>query len=200
MNDLNETLCCSACGLLMQDQAEAHQINCPRCESSVRKRMLSINYNLAMAIAAFIIFFPAMSLPILTFKIGNSEQTSTMFSSLYYFYEGGYPELSVLVMLTSIIAPFMQILISILMFYPLSKNEKPKYMKFYFKALFEIRQWVMLDVYAIAILVSIVKLSSISELVYEDGLVMFSALMVFSFLLTNSFAPKHIWRVYHNAH
>ncbi len=200
MKDTEGLLSCSACGLLMRDDMDAYQINCPRCESDVRKNAYSLKYRLGLAIASLIMFVPAMSLPILTFKFGDSEQVDTMFSSLYYFYQDGYPELSVVVFFTSIFGPFTQIIISILMLYPLSRNKKPRYMKLYYKVLFEIRHWVMLDVYVIAILVSIVKLSATSETLTGPGLVMFVFLMIFSFLLAYTFSPKQIWRAYHDAH
>jgi len=195
----NETLCCSACGLLMQGDRTAYQINCPRCDNRVRKSSSSIQYRLGFAIASLIMFIPAMSLPILTFRIGELEQTGTMFSALYYFYQDGYPALSVLVFFTTILAPFIHIIISIFMLYPLSRNTKPKYMKFYYKVLFEVRHWAMLDVYVIAILVSIVKLTATAEVLIGTGSVMFICLTIFFLLLVYNFSPKQIWSAYHNA-
>lgn len=197
---MNELLCCSACGFIMQDDEHAYQIKCPRCSASVRKQAYAIEYSLSLSIAALIMFIPAMFSPILIFKIAGIEKVNTMFSALKAFYEGGYPELGLLVLLITIVAPITQIIVSILMFYPLSRNKKPKYMKVYYKILYMIRQWMMLDVYIIAILVSIVKLTATAELVLGSGIVMFVSLAVFNFLLSNSFSPNQIWKVYHDAH
>jgi paraquat-inducible protein A len=141
-----------------------------------------------------------MSLPIMTFELGNEGSVDTMLSALYYFYLDGYPALSVLVFFTSIFAPFIQIIISILLFTPLVNHKKPRYMKVYFKVLSKLRHWIMLDVYLIAILVSTVKLRADADVVFGPGLLLFVFLMIFSFLLSSRFDRKQIWKVYHYAH
>jgi len=197
---MNEIVACSACGLLMEDDANAGQIICPRCAKSVRKRPHSIEGDLGLAIGALILFFPSMSLPIMTFELGNEGSVGTMLSALYYFYLDGYPALSVLVFFTSILAPFVQIIVSILLFTSLVKHKKPRYMKTYFKILSKLRHWVMLDVYLIAILVSTVKLRADADVVFGPGLLLFVFLMIFSFLLSSRFDRKQIWKAYHHAH
>lgn len=197
---MNEIVSCAACGLLMEDNTSADWINCPRCKNLVRKQAHSLSGSLGLAIGAMIMFFPAMLLPIMSFQLGNSGQVDTMFSALYYFYLDGYPMLSVLVFLTSIFTPFVQILVSILIYSALVKNKKPKKMKLYFNILVKVRHWIMLDVYVIAILVSTVKLSATAEVIFGPGMVMFVFLMIFSFLLSSRFNKKQIWKAYHHAH
>jgi len=196
---MNEIVACSACGLLMEDDVSANQIVCPRCTKSVRKRPHSIEGDLGLAIGALILFFPSMTLPIMTFELGNEGSVDTMLSALYYFYLDGYPALSILVFFTSIFAPFAQIIVSILLFRSLVKYRKPRYMKIYFKILSKLRHWVMLDVYLIAILVSTVKLSADADVVFGPGLLLFVFLMIFSFLLSSRFDRKQIWKAYHHA-
>jgi paraquat-inducible protein A len=192
-------LCCSSCGLMMQDEPSAKEIYCPRCEHCVRKEACSIAFALSLAIAALIMFVPAITLPILTFELGNTKQTSTMLTALYYFFQDGYPELSVILFLSTIMAPFVQILVSLFFYLSLSRKIKPKHMKFCYRILFYIRDWVMLDIYLIAILVAFIKLSATSEIIYGTGLVFFVFLMLFSFLLNRCLSPKKIWKAYHDA-
>lgn len=197
---MNEVICCSACGLLLEDDASVSQIICPRCGRSARKRPRNIDLDYGLAIGALILFFPAMYLPIMTFELGSDGSTGTMLSALYYFYLDGYPLLSVLVFFTAILTPLIQIIVSILLFSSLVKYKKPRYMKLYFKILMKIRHWVMLDVYLIAILVSTVKLSADADVVFGTGFVLFVFLMMFSFLLSSRFDRRQIWKAYHHAH
>ncbi len=152
-----------------------------------------------MSIAGLICYFPAMTFPILTFKIGIVEQPDTMLSALKYFYEDGYPELAVLVFFTTVLAPLIQMILYLIVLVPLKLQRRPVYMKFFYKLLVGIRHWVMLDVYVIAILVAIIKLTQTAELIYESGLVMFLTLSVFSFLLNYGFSPRTLWGAYHHA-
>lgn len=200
MHTMNEVISCSACGLLVEDDAYAHQIDCPRCKSLVRKHPHSLEGDLGLAIGSLIMFFPAMLLPVMTFQLGNEGNANTMLSALYYFYEDGYLALSVLVFFTTILAPFVKIVVSILIYSSLVKYQKPKNMKLYFKILSKISHWAMLDVYIIAILVSTIKLSATADVIFGPGMIMFVFLMIFSFLLSSRFDPKQIWKVYHHAH
>lgn len=200
MNNDTKILCCSACGMMMKNKVGERDIRCPRCYANVCKKHHGVEYDLSLAIAALIVFFPAMTLPVLSFELGISETTGNMFSALEYFYEDGYPILSVLVFFTTIFAPFIYIVISIFMYYPLYKKRKPRLMKLYYKILFEFRHWVMLDVYIVAVLVSVIKLTGTSDVVYGSGLFMLTFLTIFSFLLTNAFSPKQVWKAYHDAY
>ena len=198
-NNIDKHLACTACGVIIQGDDASSNLYCPRCRSKVRRKSFSINFSIAMALSGLICFFPAIFFPILTFKIGIVEQPNNMLSALHYFYEDGYPLLSVVVFVTTILAPFVQMVLFLLLFIPLTNGKRPRFMKPLYKLLYEIRHWVMLDVYVIAILVSIIKLTPISDLIYETGLVMFVTLSVFSSILSYSFSPRQIWRAYAHA-
>jgi len=195
-----KTLCCTACGLMMQNEVHEHNIKCPRCETTVCIKHKKVSYDLSLAIAALILYYPAMTLPILSFQLGMTTQVGNMFFALKYFYNEGYEILSVIVFFTTILAPLIYIIVSILMYAPLHEKRKPKYMKIYYKILFYLREWVMLDIYIISVLVSIIKLEGTSDVIYGSGLIFLTLVAILSFLLVNTFTPKQIWRTYHNAH
>jgi len=199
MNNKIKTLCCSSCGLMMQNSVQEHGLKCPRCNTIVCMKHKNIGYDLSLAIAAFILFFPAMYLPILSFKLGSTVQVGNMFFALKYFYDGGYGLLSIIVFITTIFAPLVYIVVSILIFAPLYENQRPKYMKTYYKILYELREWVMLDIYIIAVLVSIIKLEATADVIYGSGIFILALLSALTFLMVNSFTPKQIWKYYHNA-
>ncbi|MDF1880819.1 paraquat-inducible protein A [Sulfurimonas sp. MAG313] len=199
MKKETKILSCSACGLMMQNELEENNIKCPRCLTTVCKKHNKTSYDLTLAIASLLLFFPAMYLPILSFQLGSQTQVGNMFFALKYFYEGGYELLSVLVFFTTILAPLIYIVISVLMFSALYEKRKPRFMKFYYKVLYELRGWVMLDIYIISVLVSIIKLEDTSEVVYGPGLWNYALLAGLSFLAINAFTPKQIWKAYHDA-
>ena len=194
-----KVLCCSGCGLMMENEIDEHSIKCPRCFTRVCKKHNTTAYDLSLAVASLFLFFPAMYLPVLSFQLGSSTQEGNMFFALKYFFEGGYQPLGALVLFTTILAPLIYIVISILMFAPLLEKRRPKLMKIYFKVLFELREWVMVDIYIISVLVSIVKLEATSEVIYGSGLLFLALLSASTFLLVNAFTPKQVWRAYHHA-
>jgi len=199
MNENMKTLCCSGCGLMMNNEIDEKGIKCPRCFTAVCKKHNKIAYDLTLSILALILFFPAMTLPILSFKLGFDTQVGNMFFALKYFYDGGYGILSVLVFFTTIFAPLVYIVVSVLMYGALYENRRPRFMKLYYKILFELREWVMLDIYIVSVLVSIVKLEATSDVIYGSGIIILALLATMTFLLTNAFAPKQVWKAYHNA-
>ncbi len=197
MIDEMKTLCCPSCGLMLKSEDKGNSVKCPRCYALVIKEGHRLSYDLALSIAALILYFPAMFLPILSYKLGLTTQTGNMFFALKYFYEDGYELLSVIVFFTTILAPFIYIIVSFLMFSALYEKRKTKYMKFYFSILFYLREWVMLDIYIISILVSIVKLQATADVMFGSGLIFLVGLSLCSFLLSNAFSPRQIWRAYH---
>ena len=193
-------LCCSACGLMMENNIGEHDIKCPRCLTTVCKKHNRISYDLSLAIASLIVYFPAMYLPILSFKLGSQVQEGNMFFALRYFFNGGYEILSVIVLFTTILAPLIYITMSVLMYGALYEKRRPKFMKLYYKTLFDLREWVMLDIYIISVLVSIVKLEATADVIYGPGIGILAVLAALTFLSVNAFTPKQVWRAYHNAH
>jgi len=199
MNKELKTLCCQSCGLMMQNETDEHGIKCPRCFTNVCKKHKKVSYDLSLSIGALLLFFPAMTLPILSFKLGMQTQEGNMFFALKYFYNGGYEFLSVVVFFTTILAPLIYIVVSVLMYASLHERRRPRFMKLYYKILFDLREWVMLDIYIVSVLVSIVKLQSTSEVIYGSGIFVLTVLASLTFLMVNAFTPKQVWKAYHNA-
>jgi paraquat-inducible protein A len=199
MNQNLKTLCCSGCGLMMQNRTEEHGIKCPRCLTSICKKHNKVSYDLSLSIVAMLLFFPAVTLPILSFQLGLDTQIGNMFFALKYFYSGGYWVLSILVFFISIFIPLLYIVTSVLMFGALYEKRRPRFMKLYYKILFDLREWVMLDIYIVSVLVSIVKLENTSDVIFGPGIFVLALLAGVSFLLTNSFTPKQVWRAYNEA-
>ena len=200
MNKELKTLSCQSCGLMMQNEKDAYGIKCPRCFATVCTKHKKISYDLMLSIAALFLFFPAMTLPILSFQLGLDTQVGNMFFALKYFYNGGYEFLSVVVFFTTIFAPLVYIVVSVLMYAPLFERRRPRFMKFYYKILFELREWVMLDIYIISVLVSIVKLEATADVIYGSGIIALALLASLTFLMVNAFTPKQVWKSYYNAH
>jgi paraquat-inducible protein A len=63
-----------------------------------------------------------------------------------------------------------------------------------YKFIDAIGPWSMLDVFLLAVLVSLVKLGSIATVLPGPGLIAFSLVVVLNMLATQSFDPKMIWQ------
>jgi len=200
MNKEMKVLCCNGCGLMMQNKVGEHNIKCPRCFTYVCRKHNKLTYDLSLAITSLLLFFPAMYFPIISFQLGSTVQEGNMFFALKYFFSGGYQFLGVLVFFTTILAPLIYIVISIFMYSALFEGRRPKFMKTYYKILFDLREWVMIDIYIVSVLVSIVKLEDTSDVIIGPGIVFLACLAATTFLSVNAFTPKQIWRAYHHAH
>ena len=197
MKNRDRIYACSGCGLLVQNSESSAHLHCPRCQTNIVTPVRSIGYQLGLAIAALIMYFPAMTMPLLSFKLGSDIREGTMVSSLIYFNEQGYALISVVAFFTSMLAPLIFLLTSLYVLYMLYNQQKPRKMKLLFTILYKIREWVMIDVYVIAILVSIVKLTSTADVIYNIGLVSFVSLTVFIVMLSLNFSPNQLWKSYH---
>jgi paraquat-inducible protein A len=57
-----------------------------------------------------------------------------------------------------------------------------------------IGRWAMLDVFVLAVLVSLVKLQRLATVIPGKGLIAFAAVVVLTILASASFDPQLIWR------
>jgi paraquat-inducible protein A len=57
-----------------------------------------------------------------------------------------------------------------------------------------IGRWAMLDVFVLAVLVSLVKLQRLATVIPGKGLIAFTAVVVLTILASASFDPQLIWR------
>ena len=115
-------MACHECDLLEEipPVAERARATCSRCGAVLyRHKRNSIERTLALTIAALLLYVVANSYPLLTFDLKGDTTQATLISGVQLLYESHKPFVATVVLLTSIVAPGLQIAALLYVFVPL---------------------------------------------------------------------------------
>ena len=191
-----EIISCSECDELctISITQKAGHYKCPNCGHTLFRnipRMVEKLY--AIHISALVLFIISCSFPFLSFEsIGQSSQI-TLTSSIINLYKDGDYLLSATLLLTIFIIPFTRIVLFLMLFAPLYYRVVPRFAPWILKTLQEINHWGMLDVFLVAIFVSIVKLLKIGTITIDTSLWSFAILIPLLAYGESIFEPHIVW-------
>jgi paraquat-inducible protein A len=197
MMDTENLIACHECDLLhrIPVQQGSGVARCRRCNAQLHRSVLnSLDRTLALTFAGMILFIVANSFPFLAFKLQGQETQTTLISGVKELYDQGMWEISILVLLTTIIVPFLQLLFSLYVLLPLKFNRIPWKMASIFRITNELQPWSMMEVFLIGILVSVVKLVGMAQIIPGLALWSFALLIVILAAASVNLDPQIVWK------
>ena len=187
---------CHCCGLIHEIPAvEADQVAvCTRCQSrfaEAASREVSASRTAAAAIGAFILFWPAILLPILRIEqLGLSHQSSILGGTIELFQHGSW-FVGAVVLLFSVVFPLTKMVLLIELSWLELLHRKHK--AFTLRMMEHLGKWSMMDVMLLAFLVMLVKLGDMVEFHFGPAIVAFTLCVAMSMLASLCFDPHAIW-------
>lgn len=189
---------CKTCGLV-QRTAEATvrmASRCDRCGSILISHPSgSLERTAAFALAALILYVPANIYPILRMNFYGAYSESTVWDGCVSLFQQGEWLVAAIVFLASILIPLLKLLglfyLVIATKFGFTRRRRER--TWIYKIIDIIGPWAMLDVFLLAILVSLVKLGDLASVLPGRGLLAFAAMVVLTILASASFDPKQIW-------
>ena len=152
---------------------------CRRCNAALHTGVEnSLDRTLALTLAGVVLFVVANSFPFLAFKLQGQETQTTLISGVLDLYHQGKWEIAILVLLTTIVIPLIQLLLQLYVFLPLKFNRIPWNMAGVFRIGQTLKTWNMMEVFLIGILVAIVKLVGMAQIIPGLALWSFALLIV----------------------
>ena len=136
----------------------------------------------------------ANSFPLLAFKLQGQETQTTLISGVQDLYDQGMWEISILVLLTTIIVPLIQLLIHLYVLLPLKFNRTPWKMAAIFRISSGLGTWSMMEVFLIGIIVSVVKLVGMAQIIPGLALWAFALLIVILAAAAVNLDPQIVWK------
>jgi paraquat-inducible protein A len=169
---------------------------CPRCGGRVHERRPhSLAGTAALVLSAATLYVPANLLPVMHMDTFLSAEDDTIMSGvLSLIHEGSWP-LALLVFVASIVVPLLKLIAMSWLLISAARrspgNALPKARLF--RLVEFIGRWSMLDVYAIALLVSLVQIRSLATIRVGLGALAFGAVVVLTMLAAQSFDERLLW-------
>ena len=189
---------CNTCGLVQRagPLPAGMRAECARCGFVVRaNKPNSLVRTAAFTLAALMFYWPANVYPILRMDLYGAHSENTVFQGAVNLFEHGQRLVAVIVFLASIVIPALKLLgLLYLVATTHVRSTRGRMLRTWIhRSIDVIGPWAMLDVFLLAILVSLVKLGELATVLPGRGLLAFAAVVVLTILATASFDPAQIW-------
>lgn len=189
-------LACAHCDLIqcLPKMKLGEIARCIRCNNVLyRNQKNSLNRSLAFAITGLILFIISNLFPLLSLKTMGVTQEGTLFATSLSLLQADRPFLSLVIFLTTIVFPLTTLLGTIYVLIQVKTNRINKYTAPLFRFLRSTDAWGMLEVFMLAVLVSVVKLGDLADVILGVSLYSFCLLILSLSLLSSSLNPHDVW-------
>jgi paraquat-inducible protein A len=189
-------LSCHDCGLLSKPAGGHMGGVCPRCGAHLHLRKPdSLTRTWALLITAAILYIPANLLPVMEAGSMFGSQKDTILSGVIYLWNSGSAPIALLIFFASILVPLAKLFAlayllisvqrrSVLM--PLQRTQLYRLAEF-------IGRWSMVDIYVVALLVTLVQFGGLATIHPAPGAIAFGGVVVLTMIAAMSFDPRLIW-------
>ncbi len=187
---------CHDCDLLyrVSPLPEGGVARCRRCGAVLyRHKTNSLDRTLALSMAGLVLFFLANVFPFLAFKMQGQITETTLSTGIWELYAQDMWLLALLVLLTCIVIPFIQLAGMLYVLLPMKLNRLPWKLSRVFRFLLTLRPWGMMEVFMLGILVSVVKLGKMATIVPGIALWSFALLIVVLAAASAALDRKMVW-------
>jgi len=168
--------------------------NCQHCGGLLYRHIPdSLTRSLALYISALILFIIANAFPFLSLELGGRVVENILFSSGWAMYEMGMGELGVLIVLTSILFPFIVIVGMLYILIPARMGVIAPFMAQVYRIVNHIVPWSLVGVFMLGVLIAIVKLQDLANVITGPSLIALALLLVIYTAARASFDPRDLW-------
>jgi paraquat-inducible protein A len=194
---MNPLTACHECDLLYElpPIPEGGVAKCSRCGAVLqRHKRNSLDRTLSWAIAGLILFAVANTYPFLALKSEGLVRETTLITGVAQLFKQDMRSVAVLVFLTSILFPFLQLAGILYLLLPLKFKRLPWWKPaLVFRFIRTIQPWSMMEVFMIGILVSAVKLAKMASIIPGLALYSFVILIFVLAAVAASLDPHLVW-------
>lgn len=193
---LERLVACHECDLLMHkpDIGVGQGVQCPRCGFELYSlRHQFDKRSLALVLTALMLYIPANFLPIMQLNLLGRTSQDTIWSGVVGLYESGMQGIALVVFLCSMGIPLVKLLCQLCVLLSIHFRYGRAYGMLLYRIYHHLREWGMLEVYMMGILVSVVKLADMADMSLGVGLVCFIGLLLVQVWLEITMSPHQVW-------
>lgn len=184
---------CRCCHLLSE---AAPGQRCPRCGATLHRRKRdSVSRCWALVLAAAIFYVPANWFPVMEVVSFGRGGPHTIMGGVVEFVETGFWPLAAVVFLASVAVPLLKLagLSAMLLGVRRRSAGRLRGRTRLYRFIEAVGRWSMIDVFAVAVLVSLVRFGALASISSEVGAACFAAVVVLTMLAAEAFDPRLMW-------
>lgn len=187
---------CRECDLLQREIAvpAGGAARCRRCGALLYRNIRhDLDRTVAYLLSAAVLYLIANVYPIVGLEAQGVLNTTTIFGAVLALLNQGLPVVALLVFITAILAPAVQLSAMLYLLLPLRLGRVPAGFAVILRALREVMRWNMVEVFMLGLLVSMVKLATFASVVPDLALWSLAGLTLLMTAAVASFDPHAIW-------
>jgi len=191
---------CRACGLVNGHplhRTKDGAAHCRRCGSALYHRIPnSIGWTWVMLAAATLLYIPANLLPVMyTRSIGGGAEGDTIMSGVILFWNTGSPGLAIIIFIASIAVPVSKLVALgwLNTTAQLRSRSAPLARTRAYRVVEFIGRWSMLDIFVVALTVSLVRFDALATITAGPGAIAFGCVVIVTMVASHQFDPRLIW-------
>jgi paraquat-inducible protein A len=196
---MDKVVACETCGLVQEVDhvPRGKVVKCARCNFQIfHRRVDSQSRTLAFSLAAAILYFPSNLYPIVTAEYQGQFVQTTIFQGIKSLWQGEQYFIAGLVFCTSMFTPALKIMGLIFISLTTDWQSFRKTRAWIYRVIRIIDPWNMLEVFLLAICVSMVEMGEVATVHPGRGVFSFAAVVVLTLFATLTFDPRLLWDNY----
>lgn len=189
-------LACPECDALQRDVPlpPGGVALCGRCGATLfRDKPGSLDRTLAFTVAAAILFAIGNAQPLMRLDAQGMTSAATLYDTAAALYGTGMWHVGLLVAMTAIVVPAIELAALLYMLLPLHFGRVPSALAHVFRVAHAARHWGMVDVFVLGAFVSLVKLTQIAHVHVGPAMLAVIAYIVLLAAALASFEPRVLW-------
>jgi len=191
-----DLIACHECDLLQRtgEVVLDSAVRCARCGALLLRRpRRGLDRSLPLFVAAAILLVLANVFPIVTLQLQGDETDATLLRAARVMFDEERPDVALLVLVTGVLAPAMQVVAALYVLVALRMRRVPRGFAAAFRLFRQSAPWAMVEVFALGVLVSMVKLAHVATIVPGVALWSFGVLMIVLAAAVNSLDAREVW-------
>jgi paraquat-inducible protein A len=194
---MSPLIVCPACDLVHRNVVAPARgrTRCVRCGASLQRTEGSaVDAAIALAVCALVLLLLSNAYPLVEMQVNGNSRNTTLIGAALGLYAQHYDSLAVLVFLTTVIAPLLQIASLLYVLIPVRRRRRAPGQETVFRILVQVRPWSFVEVFMLGALAALVRLSNFAHIV--TGISLWSCLLLMFCLsaLTSITSPEQIWQ------
>jgi len=187
---------CPHCDLLQRlpEIAPGASARCPRCDKELwRRREDSLNRTLALSLAALVLFVIANTVPMLGLTAVGHAASTTVVGGAQQLWHDGQEIVAVLVLFAAVVSPGLQIGLMLTIVIAARREQPPAWAGMLLRHLPFARNWSMIEVMLIGVLVALTKIADYARVIPGVALFALFALVFLLAAMQSCFDPREVW-------
>jgi paraquat-inducible protein A len=192
-----DLISCHDCGVLHRRRPvrPREKARCVRCRSVLYRGIHSDASRMAaITLGAIFTFLIAQFFPIVELEVGGYSSSATLLGAIRVLWTEQMQLVAAVVFLFTILLPAVELGALLYVTLSLRGGQRPPGFDHLLRAVGMARRWGMTEVLMIGILITIVKMTSLAQVVVQPGLFAFGALTLMLAIVV-SFDPKILWNI-----